>query len=301
MVVDRCSAFMAVAMAAALVSPQASKPAAAPAVTSGVNFGAEPLKAGTKVTVTSEQVFNSIGARLGVEPSSAGRITNQANFTATVLQADASTYRMIFEFGKCPRSSEPPIKNAPPELEVSNKTYEVFHRDGEEQVVCRDGASPPQPVLRMLADYTNPLMSELPLVRVLGGRTIQKGATVDVPEDVCALAFAGLRRLGTGGKATLTLTDERVVDGQECGIFKVAGKLPQVGNAQFRTGVEIDYTGEIVVTKRHSLLVGATCEGVCVSPDKKGKDSGKKPSKEGKPPAKSSLQNETWKYHVKIG
>jgi hypothetical protein len=299
--VESRNAILAVGLAAALVSPQSSKPAAAPAGAGAVNFGSEPLKIGTKLTVTSEQVFNSIECRMGVEVISMAMNTYKAAFAATVTQADASAYRMKFEFGKCARSSDPPFKNAPAELDVSNKTYEVTHQDGREQVVGSDGAGLPPSILTSLQHYTSPLVSELPLVRVLGGRTVQIGTTVEVPEEAAALAFPGLRRLGMGGTTTLTLSEERVVDGQECGIFKIAAKLPQLGNAQFKTRVEIEYTGEVVVTKRHSLVLGATCEGVYVFPDKKGAGSGKKSAKEGKPPPKGALQNETWKYHVKIG
>jgi hypothetical protein len=151
-----------------------------------------------------------------------------------------------------------------------------------------------------LHDYTKPLTCELPLVRVLGGKTIQRGEAVDVPWDVSALAFPGLRRMAPGGATTLTLTDERVVDGQECAVFKVAATVPQGGNAQFRSRVAMEFTGEVVVTKRHCLLVGATSEGVYVFPDAKGAGSGKKPAKETKP-RKDAPKKETWKYHAVLG
>jgi hypothetical protein len=106
--------------------------------------------------------------------------------------------------------------------------------------------------------------------------------------------------MAPGGATKLTLADEKVVDGQECAVFKVAATVPQGGNAQFRSRVAMEFTGEVVVTKRHCLLVGATSEGVYVFPDAKGAGSGKKPAKEGKP-RKDAPKKETWKYHAVLG
>jgi hypothetical protein len=295
--VDSRNVLAAVAMAAALLAPQASKPAAAPANAGDVTFGSEVLKTGTKLTVTSEQVWNSITMRPGAsgnETISTGLNTGTTNLTVTVVHSDTSLDRMKFEFGKCPFSAPPPLKNAPTELKVANKTYEVSYSDGKEKVVAGGGAPVPELELMTLHDSTKPLISEPPLVRVLGGKTIRRGEAVDVPWDVSALAFPGFRRMAPGGTTTLTLTDERVVDGQECAVFKVAATVPQGGNAQFRSRVEIEVTGEVVVTKRHCLLVGATSEGVYVFPDAKGGGSGKKP-------AKDAPKKESWKYHAVLG
>ncbi len=297
------SALAAAAMVAVLLSPQASKPAAAPANAGEVTFGSEVLKTGTKLTVASEQVWNSITnrpGRSGNETISTGLNTGTANFTATVVHSDASLDRMKFEFGKCPFSMAPPLKNAPTELKVANKTYEVSTPDGKEKVVDGAGASVPELELMALHDCTHPLTGELPLVGVLGGKTIKKGEAVDVPWEASARAFTGFRRMAPGGATKLTLTDERVVDGQECAVFKVAATVPQLGNAQFGSRVAIEITGEVVVTKRHCLVVGVTSEGVYVFPDAKGGGADKKPAKEGKP-AKDAPKKETWKYHVVLG
>jgi hypothetical protein len=300
--VDSRSAFAAAAMVAALLMPQASKPAAPPANAAEVTFGSEVLKTGTKLTVSSENVWNSITMRPGAsgnETISTGLNTGTANFTATVEHSDTSLDRVKFEFAKCPFSTTPPVKNAPTELKVANKTYEVSSPDGKAKIVDGSGAPVPELELIALHGYTNPLTLELPLVRVLGGKTIKRGEAVDVPWGVSGLVFTGFHSMAPGGTTTLTLTDERVVDGQECAVFKVAATVPQLGNAQFRSRVELEVTGEVVVTKRHCLLVGVNSEGVYAFPDAKGTGPDKKPAKERKP-AKDAPKKETWKYHVVI-
>ena len=296
-------AMAAVAMAAALQSSQASKPAAAHAAAGEVTFGKEVLKTDTKLDVVSTSVRDMIIHRLGgsgPDAISVGVETVTANFSATIVHADAKLDDVRFEFAKCPRSFLPPSTRGSPEIQLSNRTYEISWSNGKEKIVRSDGATIDDFELTGLSWYTQPLTGELPLVRVLGGKTLKKGDSVDVPSEVAVLMLSPFRQMDPGGTATLTLVGEKVFARQECAVFKIKASMPVLGAQKFQQRLEMEVAGELVVTKVHCLVVVATCEGVYTFPDGRGGGSDKKPAKESKP-AKNDPPKETWSWRVTIG
>jgi hypothetical protein len=269
-------------------------------------FTAEILPAGTKLVVGSLTVRNQVTLKPGrgeVETLLGGTESTTANYTATVVQSDQSIDRLKIDFGNCPFATTARLKNPPRESAYAHKTYEMHRKDGKSVFTGPDGKEVPDLERLAVQPHFLPLTFDLPLAHLLAGKTVKKGDVLDVPFDAAAVALAPYRTSVPGGTAKLTFVEEKVVDGQECGVFTIAATLPQLGNAQFGTRMVIDVAGEITVTKRHCLVVLAKCEGTWAFPDAKPEkgSGGSKPSKDDKEPRKGALPKEKWDYYVKPG
>jgi hypothetical protein len=285
-------------------------PAARPATRASApeaKFTAEILPAGTKLVVGSLTVRNQVTFKLGsegMETVLGGTESATTNFTATVVQSDQSIDRLKIDFGNCPFATTVKLKNPPRELAVAHKSYEMHRKDGKSVFTGPDGKEVPDLERLSAQPHFLPLTFELPLAHLLAGKTLKKGDVLDVPFDAAASLLAPYRTAVPGGTAKLTFTEDKVLDGQECGVFTIAARLPQLGNAQFGSRVAIDVTGEISVTKRHGLVVLAKCEGTYTFPDakaEKGSGGSKPPAKDEKGSRKGALPKETWSYYLKPG
>lgn len=268
-------------------------------------FTAEILPAGTKLVVCSQTVRDNVTWKPGsggIEAVLAGIDSATANYTATVVQSDPSIDRLKIDFGNCPSATTLKLKNPPRELRIAHKSYEMYRKDGKSVVTGPDGKEVPELERLSAQSHFLPLTFELPLAHLLAGKTVKKGDVLDAPSDAAAVLLAPFQGSAPGGTAKLTFVEEKVVDGQECGVFTLAATLPQLGNAQFHSRTAVDVTGEITVTKRHCLVVLAKCEATYTFPDAKPeKGSGGSKPKDEKKPRKGELPKETWSYYVKPG
>ena len=307
---DRSGA-IAFVLASSLAFPAAlAVPIARPAIgvpAPDAKFTAEILPAGTKLVVGSATTRNLIVAKSGkaeTEAVSNGTESATANYTATVVQSERTIDRLKLDFGSCPFTTSVRLKNPPRELAIAHQSFEMYRKDGKNVFTGAKGAEVPEQDRLAVQSHFLPLIFELPLAHLLAGKNLKKGAQLDVPLESASALLAPYRTMLPGGKATLTLADEKVADAQECAVFTLAATLPLIGDASTGARVSIELTGELTVTKRQCLLLYAKCEGTCSFSDANGEAAGgekKPPAKDEKAPRKGAFTKETWTYYAKFG
>jgi hypothetical protein len=272
-----CALAFALALTVASPATRVSAPDA--------KFTAEVLPAGTKLVVGSATTRNLIVVKPGkAETVSNGTETVTTNFTATVVQSERSIDRLRIDFGSCPFTSGARAKNPSREQAIAHKAFEMFRKDGKNVFTGANGAELSDADRLAVQPHFLPLIFELPLAHLLAGKTLKKGAQLELPVEAANSLLASYRAVLPGGKATLTFVEEKVADAQECAVFTLAATLPLLDDAQAGARFVVDVTGELTVTKRQCLVLYATCEGSCAFAVKNG-----------------ALAKETWTYYVKFG